>query len=65
MSHHYKPLITLKKGVYQAVIVGASAFVVSLLDYFQTLPPDQNFYVFPLMVVVLNMVKNWLKHRKG
>jgi len=59
----YKKWITVKKMVYQAVIVAGSAFITAMINAVQELPADQAGIAFMLLLVLLKGGENYLKHR--
>lgn len=59
----YNPWITFKKMAYQAGIVFLSGGVTALINWIQAQPAEMNAMIFPVLVILLKGVENYLKHR--
>ena len=59
----YDKWITIMKGVKQAGILAIGFLIQQLINYFQTLPANQQAIEFGAIVIILRMLENYIKHK--
>jgi len=58
MTKQYDPFVTLKKGFF----IGLLALISAMITYLSGLPPEQQVPVIVIVLSLLKMAENYLKH---